>query len=823
MRPPGTAFRLALCTHFLLLSAYLLQPPLAAAQEPQLPSQSQLTPDVRSRLTEAARDAKLEPWQREFMLGVARGNVEGGTAATVPGLFDLPPTGIASIDGDWTGLNPPSGRYYHTAIYDPVRDRMVVFGGIDNSNSFFNNYRNDVWSLSLGGSPAWSNLAPTGTPPSARYSARAIYDPVRDRMLVFGGFGASGLRNDVWALSFVGPAWSELAPAGTPPSARFNHSTIYDPVRDRMLVFGGYDGSPRNDVWALSLAGSPAWNELAPAGTPTPAREDHSAIYDPVRDRMVVFGGYAGGYSDAVWVLSFVGNGAWSELTPVGTPPPARGFHTAIFDPVRDRMLVFGGNSASGYHNDVWALSLAGSPAWSELTPAGTPPSARYEHSAIYDPVRDRMVVFGGDAAGFQNDLWSLSLAGSPAWSELAPSSRPPDRRHLPAAIYDPLRDRMVVFGGYDDTNFRNDVWALSLVGIPTWGELAPTGTPPTARFGPSAIYDPVRDRMVVYGGYGGSFESDVWALSLAGSPAWIALGTSGTPPAPRYGHTAIYDPVRDRMVVYAGFDGTSYNSDVWELSLAGSPTWTALATAGGPPSGRVHQSAIYEPVRDRMVMFGGTDQGVGYGDVWALSLAWSPVWSALAPAGTPPSARQGHSAIYDPVRDRMVVFGDDVWALSLAGSTAWSELAPAGTKPPGRAYHVAIYDPVRYRMVAFGGRIGASSVNDAWALAWTSPVSVPGDGIARRFEFALPRPNPSRGETTLDFALAEPARVVMEAFDTQGRRVRQIADAWFTSGRHASRWRGDDENGNALGAGMYFIRMQVGGVQTTRRTVQIR
>ena len=183
MRPSGTLFRSRLCIHFLLLSAFLLHAPLAAAQEPPLPPPSQLTLEVRSRLAEAAQDSTVEPWQRDFMLGVARGNVEGSAAATAPALPGLapPPAGIAANDGTWATNPPPSGRSEHTAIYDPVRDRMVVFGGYDGT------LRNDVWALSLSGSPAWSALAPAGSPPSARYGHTAIYDPVRDRMVVFGG------------------------------------------------------------------------------------------------------------------------------------------------------------------------------------------------------------------------------------------------------------------------------------------------------------------------------------------------------------------------------------------------------------------------------------------------------------------------------------------------------------------------------------------------------------------------------------------------------------------------------------------------------------
>src|SRR5439155_25260329 len=131
------------------------------------------------------------------------------------------------------------------------------------------------------GSPAWTEIAPTGPPPSGRYGQTAIYDPVRDRMVVFGGSDGSNFFNDVWALSFAGtPAWSQLAPGSpNPRTGRYQHTANYDPVRDRMVVFGGYDGtSLRNDVWSLSFAGTPAWNPLAPVGTPPTARRLQAAI-----------------------------------------------------------------------------------------------------------------------------------------------------------------------------------------------------------------------------------------------------------------------------------------------------------------------------------------------------------------------------------------------------------------------------------------------------------------------------------------------------------------------------------------------------------------
>jgi hypothetical protein len=193
----------------------------------------------------------------------------------------------------------------------------------------------------------------------------------------------------------------------------------------------------------------------------------------------------------------------------------------------------------------------------------------------------------------------------------------------------------MVVFGGFGGFNPSpfsfNDVWALSLAGSPTWTQLTPAGTPPSARYGHSAIYDPVGDRMVVFGGYNGSMINDVWALSLAGSPTWTRLTPAGTLPSVRYGHTAIYDLVRDRMVVFGGYGASSLN-DVWALSLARSPTWTQLTPAETPPSARYRHTAIYDPARDLMVVFGGL-LGSGYdlSDCWVLN--------SFAALGVPPQA----------------------------------------------------------------------------------------------------------------------------------------------------------------------------------------
>ncbi len=84
---------------------------------------------------------------------------------------------------------------------------------------------------------------------------------------------------------------------------------IYDVAANEMIVFGVGVPLPVNDVWVLSDAngiGTPAWTELSASGTPPPARETHTAVFDQATKRMTVFGGSVAGIQlNDTWVLAF--------------------------------------------------------------------------------------------------------------------------------------------------------------------------------------------------------------------------------------------------------------------------------------------------------------------------------------------------------------------------------------------------------------------------------------------------------------------------------------------------------------------------------------
>lgn len=586
----------------------------------------------------------------------------GGTGFPGPCVNDLWALSNANSVGApaWSQLSPagtlPPIREGHTAVYDSKKNVMIVFGGMDCSGTYYN----DLWILSNAdgstGTPTWAQAHPLGTSPGARTQSSAIYDPVHNIMTVFGGVGtANGVLNDVWTLSNANglggtPKWTQLSPSGVTPSPRSGHSAVYDTANHRMVIYGGVSGTTvvQNDAWILTdtndTGANPAWTQLTPTDS-APYRASHTAIYDQASSAMVIFGGDSQipktFTDDHVYVLTnangIKSGSAWSQ-----DGPAPRDHASAGYDAVTDQMIVFGGQQSEtglGPLNDVWSeVSVVASGQasqvstnWVQVFPSGTAPAARFGHSGLYDSGSNRMIIFGGGTTPTNclNDLWLLddanSSLGTPDWLSITASGTLPPARMSHSAVYDPTKNVLIVFGGTNcASGYFSDVWALSNAngegGTPTWKKLSPANSGPSARENSSAIYDSVHNILTIYAGDAGAGGfTDVWALSNAngesGTPRWHQLTPTGTPPAGRTGHTAVYDTVNNRMIIYGGINrinGTRFLNDTWVLtnpnSLGGSPAWIADTVTGTAPQ-RYFYSAFYDSAFNDLVIFGGDSQ----------------------------------------------------------------------------------------------------------------------------------------------------------------------------------------------------------------------
>ncbi len=322
----------------------------------------------------------------------------------------------------------PPARSNLSVVYDRHRDRVIVFGGVDDAGNVFN----DLWALDLATS-RWTELisntanpAPAGAP-RHRINAAAVYDVANRQLVLFGGTAGNGgiadRLNDVWAVTLsnangTAPAsyqWRTLSPSGTPPAPREATMSVYDDANARMIVFGGARTQPGPictqyaDTFELRLpagGGTPQW-VVGPAAPD--ARFSGAVAYDAAAQRMLVFGGGivgGAGCGPTTWQTDTIALAlppppaalTWSAPSTFNPTPTPRGSSSdfGAYDSHAQRLLVFGGQSSSPTDGTTFALSTPGTMSWSSLPVSGATPGGRYNHGMIYDSARRRLLIIGG-------------------------------------------------------------------------------------------------------------------------------------------------------------------------------------------------------------------------------------------------------------------------------------------------------------------------------------------------------------------------------------------------------------------------------------------
>ena len=490
---------------------------------------------------------------------------------------------------------------------------------------------------------------------------------------------------------------------------------------------------------------------------------------------MLVYGGM-GPCTDAgcpLWdllALPLSSEPSWYRVLPYGSGPPGRQLAGMVYDRTRRGVIIHGGNNVVDQFADTWIADLGDSPSWRQLVAA---PRERGSASIVYDPNRARYLIYGGEATfcspfcsrwGF---LEVFEYSGS-TWKEVVTAVPGPPARKLHSAVYDRVRDRMVIFGGSDFVNPLNDTWELSFTSDPTWRELVPLQGAPPPRLDPTAVIDVANDRLVVFGGYGaGGERNDVWLLSLGDEPRWTELVPEGAGPSPRAGHSAIYDPLRGQMVV-----------------------------------------------------FGGTGGGIALGDAWALDLNPPHQWHRIDPSSVGPAIARPR-AFYDRGRDRMVVMATarELHALDFGPAPTWTTLTPAGGGPLTYGYIAMAYDDDQRRMIVFGGG-GAYGefYNDIWALQFGPP-----DGVVRAEPGLGPEPvRPPRVDDPMSLAihLTRPGPATASVYAVDGRRVRSLPARSLPAGQNVVRWDGRDDRGQRVRTGIYWVHARTAERQFMRKVL---
>jgi hypothetical protein len=519
----------------------------------------------------------------------------------------------------------------------------------------------------------------------------------------------------VLALCAFGPLRSQqlnwapgqaVEPPGTPNLA-------FDERRNRaVLVLDDQTWEFDGAVWIRAAATHAPGNRMFPGLT-----------YDRAAGVTWLFGGLLSGAArNDLWTWDGT---TWTAVAAPAAPRPAPRYETAIaHDTTRNRLVVYGGRTATGFASDTWEFDGA---AWSLATPTISP-TTQYGHALVYDQLRGVTVLFGGLDTSLANPLAETWEWNGTNWS-LRSLPQNPAPRWAAGLAYDRAQARVLLHGGRTSpggTVNLTDTWAYDGA---TWTALPTGGTAPPSEAPVRLCFDPARGEAITARSRTGGLQT--WAYD---GSTWRSV-LSNPQPGVRDVHSCTYDPVRGVGVMFGGVTGGPALNDTYDYRGG---VWRRIPTAAWPP---VQEAMAFDPVNAAVLMNAPSA-------VWLFDgNAWTQRQSAVLP---PP--RSGYAMATDLARSRIVLFGggnffglsNDTWEWD---GNVWSLRLPATAPAPRRAAGMT-YDSLRQRIVLYGGITTSSQqtvARDHWewdGTTWLqmSPAAAPGDRAAPGLVFDAQR-----------------------------------------------------------------------------------
>lgn len=485
---------------------------------------------------------------RVVFFGGTQTSADGKTLTPIHDTWEFDGTTWKQIGGDGPTLSKP------LMAFDAARNQIIMLG-LDNSTATLM-YAYDA------AAGKWNQVTPAALPPCVNEGA-LTYQDTNQTLLYTGGVctNATGVDD---SYEWDGTTWNKLTLV-SPATRLFGAAMAFDQQRQVAIMFGGSPvvGLPANETWTY---GSLVWITLSDFTRPGP-RSLFAFTTDPVSNTIWMYGGtddfttfsdfwqYQNGQwqdmsvdstpvgcltptaafdtdrSKLVMICADAGAGtyewdgtAWKNFTGLKTVPPFHRFASMTYDPTIKKTVLFGGFDGTRYLDQTWTWDGT---TWAQQKK--NPAPARALSSMWYDPTLKKTVIYGGvgqptttDRVTRYNDMWTFDGNG---WSQLTPTGGTPGMRYAALTTVDPRSNHVLLFGGMraDPVDpvppsttpglvqlYADDMWEWN---GSAWTQLHPTLTPPARENGRIA-YDPTRDEMVLFGGYGGYFLSDVWTYN---------------------------------------------------------------------------------------------------------------------------------------------------------------------------------------------------------------------------------------------------------------------------------------------------------------------
>lgn len=320
---------------------------------------------------------------------------------------------------------------------------------------------------------------------------------------------------------------------GKGPGNRYALNSVFDPVDQRVIAWGGQeniyrdgvmaDGKWHGDFQVLDVRAKVAseWRTLEPTeGSPKPKERSYAAMAIAPKSRKIwLHGGFGppdeGGqgavFRDDLWVFNLATR-QWQQIVkPDGAAwPGVRDAHPLIVSDDEKSLYTFGGLkqfAAAGLvcYNDLWRFDVD-SQIWSELSDPVVEkrPATRF-FSGFVNVGGGKAMLFGGfqgNGRGIHSDLWELDLATGVFTQKPSPVGEAGQGARSAFGYAWDAKNRRILMAGGSRASVTDDIFALDL-SKGQWQAVGHTGT--RSAYG-TAVCDPASGALYYFGGTVGSF-----------------------------------------------------------------------------------------------------------------------------------------------------------------------------------------------------------------------------------------------------------------------------------------------------------------------------
>jgi len=234
--------------------------------------------------------------------------------------------------------------------------------------------------------------------------------------------------------------------------------------------------------------------------------------------------------------------------------------------------------------------------------------------------------------------------------------------------------------------------------------------TAPSPRRGASMTYDEGAGVVLMFGGMDASYSvmNDLWKFSVPDNE-WTNLTPAKSPPA-RWKAGFSYDPVQKATIMTGGIDKIGTKMDTWRFYSTNN-TWEEPPRTSPSPRNLISTPLVYHPGARKHILAATNDFRLAF-ETWAYDAATNR-WTDLAPLGSGPELREGHTLTYDRRADKVLLYGGglglqvhgDIWGYNYTSNT-WTALPGGGPNgaPNPRTDHAMIFGPYGAVSILYGG-----------------------------------------------------------------------------------------------------------------------